>query len=50
MRPVLDFPLLCFRGDVCGEAVNMDRFGSIAHEVVLDIVLEFPSAYESARF
>ena len=49
MRPMLDFPLLCFRGDVWGEAVNMERFGSIADEVVVDIVLELPSAYESAR-
>lgn len=46
---MLDFPLLFFRGDVCGEAVNMERFGSIADEIVLDILLVFPSAYESAR-
>ena len=50
MRLMLDFPLLFFRGDVCGEAVNMERFGSIAGGVVLDIVLELASAYESARF
>ncbi len=45
---VLDFPLLCLRGDLRGEVSKTERLGSKA-ELGLDIVLELPPIYESTR-
>lgn len=45
---VLDFPRLCFLGDLRGEVSKTERLGSKA-ELGLDIVLEFASRYESTK-